>query len=172
MIFQMSINVEGTAIRCALGGDIDERAQMKTDFTLKPVLVVELSGVKMINSVGVDKWIKWVTALQMLRKDLIMVFRRVPYVVARTMNTVEGFLPKRFEIESLSVPYYCGSCDTNHDFLMIKGRDYVLGPDFKFVEARVDCPKCQSRLELDVMPDKFFQFLRQSISVEAERKKT
>ena len=80
------------------------------------------------------------------------------------MNIVSGFLPSIAIVESFYVPFYCDGCDTESLLLVHRGEDYA--PKTPETEAFVNvtsprpCEDCGGSKEMDVLPDKYFSFIK------------
>lgn len=146
----------------SIQGSIDENM----DFSSLKIgeaknLILDLREVRSLNSMGLRNWVHWVKSFRG-RKQLFL--RHCPRVVVDQMNILQGFLPIGAVVESIFVPYYCESCDKEENVLAQRGRDYMEGS----VDAREGqnlsptkiCPHCGKTSEMDVIPAKYFGFLK------------
>jgi anti-anti-sigma regulatory factor len=124
-------------------------------------LVLDLSGIERLNSMGLMVWLEWMKTLG--RKRMIKL-RKCPPPVVDQISILRGFVPLGGVVESVQVPYVCGSCQNEELVLAVRGHDYVEETaDRKeglTVPVTKACPKCQEEMEIDVVPAKYFAFLR------------
>lgn len=145
-----------------LRGDIDEYAQF-TDIELKAStrLVMDLAGVKLINSLGVRNWIRWIRSI---KGQIFFKFQRCPRVLVEQMNILDGFMPLEATVDSFYIPYECEACGREENVLAVRGKDYVEGTaDNKMgilIPEHRECPHCHNDMEWGVIPEKYFRFLR------------
>jgi hypothetical protein len=79
---------------------------------------------------------------------------------------VDGFLPIGAQVESFYVPYFCDTCDAEHNVLFTVGEEIqVSGAQVKVAYSPNSndlCGKSGCEIELDVMESKYFQFLKRN----------
>jgi anti-anti-sigma regulatory factor len=125
------------------------------------IVILDLELVRSLNSMGLRNWVSWVKTF---RAKAQIFFRKCPRPVVDQMNILQGFLPMGAIVESFFVPYCCKSCDHEENFLATRGKDFMEGTiDAKegmFVPATRPCPVCGAQMEWDVIPVKYFSFLK------------
>ena len=139
-----------------LTGAVDEHASFPSSENFTEIISLDLTGVKVINSVGIRSWLRWFGEMP----DKEFRFVNCPKAVVMQMNMVDGFLPKNSTVESFHVPYYCESCDQELDVLFNTGKE-VRVEDGEIVIKYDSSHVCEdgSQAELDVNKDKYFRFL-------------
>ncbi len=147
------VHVTGAINEETIFQEIDPGASM--------VVTLDLDKVVSLNSMGLRNWVLWV---KQLRSKFQMVFRNCPRVVVDQMNILNGFLPMGAIVGSFYVPYYCESCGREDNLLATRGKDYMEATvdareGIKIPEQR-PCPVCQEEMALDVIPAKYFSFLK------------
>lgn len=125
------------------------------------VVILDLDKVASLNSMGLRNWLNWV---KKIRAKAQIVFRSCPRTVVDQMNILNGFLPMGALVESFYIPFYCDSCGREDNFLAVRGRDYmeatVDAREGMTVPAQRPCPVCQQDMSMDVLPAKYFSFLK------------
>ncbi|MCC6810481.1 MAG: hypothetical protein IT381_23820 [Deltaproteobacteria bacterium] len=134
----------------ALKGDIDETASFAAILALDTkALVLDLSEVKRINSVGVREWVAFVSALT--ERNVDVVFERCSVPIVQQLNTIVSFRG-RGVVASVFAPYYCRKCDHDHRHLL------ELSGDLPELDAAMHCPKCGGLLEFDEIAQTYLGF--------------
>lgn len=159
---QVKTTQNGTECMIHISGAIDDQIRFPViEFGQARTAILELGGVKMLNSMGLRSWIEWIKGF----KDRVqLVFRNCPRSAVDQMNILQGFLPRGSVVESFIIPYHCESCGHTEDYLATRGRD--------FMEATVDvkegvvvkpahpCLVCGQEAKWDIIPAKYFAFLK------------
>jgi hypothetical protein len=143
-------NADGK-LTIALCGAIDEDTDL--DAALAAIdqdVILELSGIHRINSIGVHRWVR---SLGSLCGKFKVSVEACPYAMALQANVVRNFFAGA-EIQSCLAPYFCAKCHRNLDML-IEAQELVSPgiPD-------KSCPTCKGPLEFDEL-DAYFAFMRQ-----------
>lgn len=142
-------------VRIELTGRIDEAAKLPP-IALEPgvmKIVIQLSEVSAINSVGVRSWTQWLKDVPPGKLE----FTQCPRSIVDQFNMAMGFLPKGAEVSSFLVPYFDPEAEAEVNILFKRGEDY----DDATVTFhwQMKGPKGQD-LELDVIPKRYFAFLK------------
>jgi hypothetical protein len=126
MQFEAKINRTREIVKLTFSGLIDEDAKFPT-FETRGVdkVVIDLDGVKGINSVGIRTWLDWVTPLS---NQMALFFERCPKSIVLQFSMVKGFLPDRATVLSFYLPYYCDKCDYEGSHLVVVGQNFMIGP--------------------------------------------
>jgi anti-anti-sigma regulatory factor len=139
-----------------LEGDLDENADL---LVLQPVLVgrvvLDLGGVRRINSAGVREWVNFIRDVEP-RTEHLALANCSPAIVMQ-MNMIANFRGSA-EVLSFYAPLVCPVCDREQDELIEVTPEIVAGlpdhiPDF-------NCAECATVLELDDIPERYFAFLK------------
>ena len=154
-------------LRIELTGRIDEQAKLPP-IALEPgvmKVVVQLQEVTAINSVGVRSWTNWLKDVPPGKLE----FTHCPRCIVDQFNMAMGFLPKGATVSSFQVPYFDSEAEAETNVLFKQGEDY----DENAVTFlwQMKGPKGQE-LDLDVIPKRYFAFLRTKlvpIGVPSER---
>ncbi|MCX5713560.1 MAG: hypothetical protein NT033_01855, partial [Candidatus Omnitrophica bacterium] len=142
-------------------GIIDENAIFGRIFeTDKKKIVVNLRGVKRINSCGVREW---VNALRSIPQEKRLEFVECSLAMIKQFNMIANF-GSHGRIRSFVAPYFCSRCNRQFEKVVVldehlDGLLSLKAPDFA-------CSVCQDVLKFDDLEDKYFQFiLRQESAV-------
>ena len=158
--FSLQETTEGLIVR--INGILDEESDLDSlDLGKHKVVVFDLAGIKMINSLGVRNWIIW--SRNALR-ERIVTFRNCPRVIVDQINMVAQFLPEGSRVESFFTPYQCDNCEESIATLFQQGREFSLrtsdAPPKIALPHAPNCPNCTSPMTLDVIEAKYFRFIK------------
>lgn len=148
------IENKGEICEVALSGVIDD--SFPADSLVLPTdkaVEINLNNVKMINSLGIREWIKFVSSIQ--SKDVSISY--CPKIFIDQVNMVQGFLPNQFKIKSFYVPYFNVDDDLEKNVLYVSGKDF--GEGFLNIQSTVN-HETGAVLDIDVMEQKYFKFLK------------
>ena len=156
MSFDITKSQKDGATLFVFSGQIDEEAKFPVVQDVSGQVVMDLNGVKAINSVGIRTWLQWFSSFG----DCNFVFENCPKSVVMQMNMVEGFLPPSSTVKSFYVPYYCESCDEEIDQLFTVGKKIkVANGDVKIEFDPTKLCSDGGTAELDANETKYFKFL-------------
>lgn len=123
--------------------------------TLGEAVTLDLQEIRRINSAGAQLWTQWLrgfTPEQRLR------FERLPPAFVQLASVVEGVLPPSATVESFFVPYFDESRGESENVLFVREKQFtdreLMLPPF------LRSPVTNQPLEIDVVPEKYFQFLK------------
>jgi anti-anti-sigma regulatory factor len=137
--------------RIRLAGSIDETSDF-TELTQVPApIVIDLSELERINSLGVRAWISFVRDRE--AAGLSLTFERLPPIVVSQISMISNFMGTRSRITSVFVPYLCTACNHEHTALLDVAPGVVVQPT-------LPCPKCNSTMLLDELPETYDHVLR------------
>lgn len=137
-----------------LVGQIDESFPPQLhSFKPSSDLVINLDQVKMINSLGIREWIKFMNANLSTKIELVM----APKIFIDQVNMVQGFITSNCKIMSFYVPYFNEDNNSEKNVLFSLGKEF--GEGFLNVAGSVK-GEDGSDLELDVVEQKYFKFLK------------
>lgn len=147
-----------------LSGDLDEDAILTetTKFTDRKV-ILDLGQVTSINSMGLRHFSFWIKNLSKNVAPLTFLIRNAPDFIIGLVSIFKGLLPANGVVDSFYIPFCCEKCERTEKRLIQSHRDfYEFEKNYKdsIKVPRVNCPKCGDEMVLDVMPEKFFVFLR------------
>jgi len=138
-------------------GEIDENADFSDLKTrLKGQVVFHLAEVRRINSCGVREWVNFVRELPQVTE---LIFSHCSPAIVTQLNMISNFRgPAR--IRSFLAPYVCERCNREEERLIdvrqhFAGGDLTRAPEFR-------CERCQSPLEFDDIPERYFAFLAET----------
>lgn len=134
-----------------LAGEITETADFAPVLShQRPQVILDLEGIKRINSCGVREWINFINALNRAGSRVTLEKCSVPIV--NQLNMISNFKGGG-DITSIFAPYYCEGCDQEHFRLV----DVVPEIKEKLLES-VPCPQCARPMEFDELLDSFLGF--------------
>lgn len=149
----------GDHLEVTFGGILDEDSHLP-ELQMKNV-VLNLKGINSINSVGVRNWLNWVNGLP---KDSKIDLVEVPKVLVFQFNMVNGFKKDFMKVQSFFVPFYCETCDLEHEVLFTVGKEVLVKDDnIKVQFAPTDRQICKSpscKVIIDVAEARYFSFLK------------
>jgi len=153
--FEVKTTKIPNGIKYEFAGSIDEDAQLPGIPPAAKSVAISLAHLKVINSSGIRGWVSW---LKTLPPDCEVKYMFCPQVFVDQMNMVADLLRGHAYVESLYLPYFCPSCNELTSVLVTDFSNYVNGTATP--QATVACRKCKSDAELDVVPEKYFSFLK------------
>jgi anti-anti-sigma regulatory factor len=155
MSFNIAKQPEGAKLVLKIAGGIDEDANFQpVDIGSSTAVVLDLSDVTAINSVGIREWIKWVKAFP---SSAQLSVRCCPKIIVDQINMVAGFLPPAAIIESFYVPYYAEGSGSEKMVLFERGKEFKDGALNPPAEVKDDSGEA---MEMDVIEAKYFKFLQ------------
>src|SRR5579862_9294898 len=92
----------------ALGGHLNEAADLSPITKLPGPLIIDLSGLDRINSLGVRDWMRFIRTCETEGIDLT--FERCSPTIVGQISMITNFMGTRSRIASVEVPYLCTSC--------------------------------------------------------------
>ncbi len=145
-----------------LVGHIDESADFsKIECPESGALVIDLSEIPHLNSIGLRTWAHWIASLKKLSP---IFFRKCTPSVINQVNVLEGFLPKGAVVESFYVPYYCEPCNKGFDILAERGKDFreatAEAGEHLAIASAAPCPNCGQPAPSDIIEGKYYRFLK------------
>ena len=164
MSFEVKRVEENGKLHFYFCGQIDEEVSFLEVDNMPSEVVVDLSEVTSINSVGIRAWILWFSQFP----ETTFQFKKCPKALVMQMNMVEGFLPAKSEVLSLEVPFFCEECDTEKDVLFYVGKEILVeNNQVKLSYDKKSICKEGCDPELDANETKFFRFLLQKFAEKA-----
>jgi anti-anti-sigma regulatory factor len=140
---------EGAGLGAALVGEITENSHFRELVgQLSGTVLLDLSGVKRVNSRGVREWVDFVRAVQAKGVTLTLDRCSVPIVHQLNLNAAFG---GGCAVRSVFAPYFCPGCNAEHNEL------YQLEKRPRIVET-LACPTCGAAMEFDDLPDQYLAF--------------
>ncbi len=153
--FSFSKNSGNNIIFIVISGTIDEDTILDDVFAdIQQNVVTDIAGITHINSCGIRTW---VNAMEKVTESHDVKFINCSITMVRQFNMISNFGGNGI-IESFKIPYYCETCDDEHDFTVATEEYLQAGHDFRSPEYT--CPKCNNKLEFDDLEDKYFHFLK------------
>jgi len=123
-------------------------------------ILLDLVDVQGTNSLGLKKWITWITPLA---KRVQITMSNCPPALVQQMSILRGFVPQGAHVKSVFVPYYCENCGHEENLKHENGIGFFVGtadtkPGYRLKEHH-DCSQCGSEMEPDILPESYFKFL-------------
>lgn len=162
--FKCILQRDSTETLLKLTGSMNESVQLPPSQEIGPEgLVVDFDGVDSINSVGIKHWVVWVGEVLRTSPQIRIAFRNCTKNIMDQVNGLKGFCPPQAFIESFYVPFYDENSEEVQYVLFANGREYDM--DAEDPLASIKIPEVRSEqtnrlLELDVIPTRYFSFLR------------
>ena len=140
----------------SLSGQIDESfPQELMGLSESDFIQINLEGVKMINSLGIREWIKFITQLKASRIELV----KCPKIFIDQVNMVQGFITPSCKVVSFYVPYFNEDESVEKSVLFSEGVDF--GQDYLNIKPQIEAEDGMI-LEIDVIEQKYFKFLKEN----------
>jgi anti-anti-sigma regulatory factor len=143
--FTMTAKQGPNGLVLTLSGTITEETELTAPATGGQPVVLDVEGVRRMNSMGVSAWIKFVAALT--AQSPVVVRRMSPMLVTQA-SMITSFVG-RATVESFLSPWVCPSCD--HTLEQLHGYQDPL-------PESMPCPTCGTAMELDWDRDAYLAF--------------
>ena len=134
-------------------GEITEDADFGTLGALEKQVVIDLGGIRRINSCGVREWVDF---LKVLPQQSEITYERCPPPMMLQVNTVAHFLGDG-KLTNFIAPYFCPKCSTGVDIVLDTHKDF---PDRQPNVPPRNCPTCSTELLFDDIAESYFAFLK------------
>lgn len=132
-----------------LEGIIDEDLDLSPLRSVTGPLLLNLSGIKSINSLGIRGWVNFWKELE--SKEVY--YLECPPIIVRQMSMIPSFTGNA-KVLSVYVPYVCDNCDAEQ--LSLVNLPESQAPE---VPETVPCKQCGAgEMELDANPKQYFSF--------------
>ena len=142
------------------GSLVGEMQMPEIDWGKVKSLHFDFKDLEYINSYGIKSWVKFIKQVTEKHHQDPIHFHNCPKVIIDQINTIKGFAPYSYVMESFNVPVYCEACDHSEDVAYRLGREFQQPSALEDVmHPKVDCPLCNARMSIDVLVKKFFHFL-------------
>lgn len=151
---RLSIETRGDQV--FLEGTIDEEANLHQllDRARNGKLILDLGGIRFINSIGVREWIRMQQAAA--KVGLAMELRRVAEVLVHQLNIVPATRGVAI-VTSFFAPYECDHCDAEHEMVLdLRLHGAALA---KLKAPEMPCPDCKRPMVFTAPPELYFTFL-------------
>ena len=145
------IDQQGGGTVVTLTGCINEATNLSQLVKLPGPVVINLSRLDRINSIGVRRWMDFVNACE--AAGVAVVFERVSPIMISQITMISNFMGARSRVRSLDVPYRCTSCGTESVSTIVVATTAQL-------PSSVPCPKCKAPSELDDLAETYDEALR------------
>jgi hypothetical protein len=142
---------EGGLTRVLFDGEISEQGNLASllDEQLGQELLLDLKGIRRVNSVGVRDWINLLKALRASGRTFSLA--RCAVSVVGQLNMIQNFSGGG-AVLSVMVPYFCSGCSqTQEELLTLEGQGI---PEIK----PIPCKSCSGTAEFDDVPERYFSF--------------
>lgn len=138
-----------------LAGEVDDQATL-SDLTgqLASPVIVDLKGVRFINSVGVREWIVFLSTLA--ERGASVVLRNCSEPMVHQMSMVVEARGSA-EVESFHAPFLCDDCASERS-LPLDVKQHLAELKSRRVPAQ-KCPDCGGTMRFDDFPNRYLLFL-------------
>ena len=153
--FQAIFGHDTGRTRLHLAGYLDEAAHLPSpaDKQFRYPVEIDISGVLLVNSIGVRNWMKFIQPLSE-RGDVVLV--RCPEVMVRQFSMIHGSLAKA-KVRTLLAPYRCSVCGAPEDKELSMGVD--VDPANPTAQPPIKpCGECNDKSLFDDVPEMYFSF--------------
>jgi len=151
---QFNAQNEGYKTIVNLSGQIDESFPAELlAIKFNQEVVINLDQIKMINSLGIREWIKFIGVLATSKVEFI----KCPKIFIDQVNMVQGFITPNCKVKSFYVPYFNEDTSNEKNVLYSFGQEF--GEDFLNVKPAIKAED-GTELEIDVVEQKYFKFLK------------
>ncbi len=138
-------------------GKIDETADFSSlDLRSPKEVIFDFAEVKMINSVGIQRWVTFLFSIPLDKK---IFFRRCPLRIVNQINLFPDFTANRpVHFLSFYAPYYCEQCEVADSILLTTKDHFPKGRPLT-IPLR-DCVQCQNPMSFGGIEEKYLLFLK------------
>jgi len=140
-------------------GCLNEKTVLPNLIRAKPrVLFFNFENVELINSSGIDIWVKWVKQIISHCFGLKLYFTMCPRIIIDQINNIEGFCPQGTCVESFFLPSKC----QKYLDVLIEKKPKVNGGSIQWEQFAIPDKKCEEKeceMSLDVLPNMYFGFM-------------
>lgn len=150
------MSVEARGDQVFLEGRIDETANVLVlvERARNNKLILDLGGIKFINSIGVREWIRMQQAAAKI--GVAIELRRVCEPLVHQLNIVPATRGVSM-VTSFFAPYECENCDSEHDMVLdVRLHGAALA---KMQAPKMPCPDCTKPMIFTAPPELYFTFL-------------
>jgi len=158
----MKVTRNGNQVQVILEGAVGESMPLfSMPLAQVTELIMDMSLVTYINSIGVKHWILWTNKIPRTCQVKLI---NCPFVIASQASQVIGFMKNNMSVESIRAPFVCESCGHEEMHLATRGVEYeyptAQAPHKVQLNDKMTCSKCKTgRLEPDFLIEKTFKFL-------------
>jgi hypothetical protein len=117
---------------------------------------IDLIDLTLINSVGIRIFKDWIFKI----KAPIITLSYCPRIFIDQVNMVVDFLPKHARITSFYVPYFNEASGEEKAVLFVRGEHFTVENGKPEIKLPVVTDSAGSEMEVDVLGDRYFQFLK------------
>lgn len=130
----------------------------KINLTSVKQLKLDLKYTTDISSMAVKSWIQW---LRDMPPGCELVLVDCPYSIMNQVSVVAGLVPDNIRCESMILPYYCDTCHKESLVQYEKGKHFKRDSNggLKIEHPEVSCERPNCKITLDVLEDKFVEFI-------------
>jgi eukaryotic-like serine/threonine-protein kinase len=156
--FTFSSLRQGDQLVIILSGDLSERTNLDGVFEniTGGKLIINLKGIRRINSVGVRDWI---LCMNPLKNTCEIEFVECSRAVVAQLTSITNFLTAG-RIVSFYAPYYCDGCHKEIEVLLSPDEHFPTPGDREEPAAPgIACPGCGAPLKFNHDEDQYFSFL-------------
>ena len=148
---QIERSTDESVITLTVTGCIDERSDLSPLLSVSGAntLVLDLAGVERINSVGVRDWIE---TMRRIPADVAVYWERTAVPMVSQLTMIANF-HGHSQIRSIMAPYYCNTCDLEHQILLTVDKALTSPP---YAAPSFDCPDCGEPTVFDEMEEDYF----------------
>ena len=149
-----SEQIDEQCVRIRVSGTIDEQADLSAmvSAAVGPEVVLDLGGVRRINSVGVGEWIR---AVHRISPDVTVWWENTSVAMVQQLTMIANFQGSG-RIRSLMAPYYCRTCESEHAVTISRDGINALST-MSVIDQK--CPECAELMELDEIEPDFVELL-------------
>ncbi len=148
--FAASLNGENLVI--TMTGEVTGQSQLPIIKGMKArKLLIDLAGLKYINSGGVRNWILWMAQAKEILPEATFQFENFPAAFVKQVASIQGFLPPGSTVNSFFVPFFCPTCDHSCEKLFLKQKDLMRQI------VSIPCTVCSGKMEIDAVPEHYLE---------------
>jgi eukaryotic-like serine/threonine-protein kinase len=151
--YDLKIEKTAEGAEAWISGMLDESTDLSPLAAVKGKIVVDLSKVLLVNSLGLRTWIQFLRAA---RGKAQVILRGCSEPVVGLLNMVTN-AAEGATVESFYAPFECESCGDERSVLIDVQRDLGQGDQPEF--PPLPCPKCGGKCKLTDSPERYLLFL-------------
>ena len=152
MVSKFEAKLDGETLLITMNGEVTGQSQLPNIKTMHArKMLIDLAGLKYINSGGVRNWILWMARAKEILPDATFKFENFPAAFVRQVASIQGFLPPGSSVNSFYVPFFCPTCDHSCEHLFTKQKEIMT----KIMT--LPCAKCSGTMEIDAVPEHYLE---------------
>lgn len=151
--FNVQVSQQDNKLIATVTGYVNEYSKFPP-LPVTDYVVIDLGGVKGLNSVGTRGWCTWLKEITHTTK---IVLEKCPVIFVKSFNQVKHSYPDNAQVLSFVVPYFSDANDERKDIIFKFNENFDNNGPLKYPEVK---DTTGAEMEMDVVPEVYFAFLK------------